>query len=408
MQDMLKPKDDLEEIVYKSGCFLFSPKLQEAACFLIALAVCMFGLGRAACGAETDSLESQIQTIPKQSQAQGAASVSPGQSDSATKPAVVPSVPVEVPTGSASFLRSATDGPAATVVSPVSGDVSSPPSTNVQPRESVVPAPGLKDGSWSTCLASGSETFNRVFEAIAGRAAEKQTQDLLRGVVRIEWVEGSVRLLREDGALLMSGADSGLGHLVGQARHKIAEKVRVTFGELAAKLVEELSTVTAESNRITIPTDGHKSILLEVTQKQDRKFWVKELKLDQPTFEVGESANRTALVNITGVKVVLEAMNLPIDIREFVRYSSNAGDTIYSVGITNPMPKPFVALLGLGHILHIKFKEKSGGAEPIAADDSELKQIPIDSFASEQAPAVEPPSNAQTPIVSPTESTNRF
>ena len=86
---------------------------------------------------------------------------------------------------------------------------------------------------------------------------------------------------------------------------------------------------------------------------------IKAVKLEDISFTVERDQTKSCITNITGVTLMLDAFNLPIEFREFARWKDSDGHNIYSIGIKNPMPHPLISLFGLNEVLHLKFTESS-------------------------------------------------
>lgn len=195
-------------------------------------------------------------------------------------------------------------------------------------------------------------------------------------MVRVERLPDSIRFTKADGQTVDIARDSETGRALFESLDKASAKAARKFGDSVKELIEGFSAVTLENgNRVVISRSGPQVIKIETKQKQEKKYWVKELRLNEPRFEVVETDGRLAIKNVHGVVVVLEAMGLPIEFRDFGRRMNNDGRTTFLVGIKNPLPRPLVGLLG-GEVLHLKFTESDKNKD-VETDDSEVSNHSI-------------------------------
>jgi hypothetical protein len=96
-------------------------------------------------------------------------------------------------------------------------------------------------------------------------------------------------------------------------------------------------------------------------QKQEKRYWIKELRLEQMTFEIGDRKGVPTIEHVAGLAAVLDAMNIPVELREFAQTVNKHGQKVYLIGIKNPLPRTITGLLGLGDVLHLHFAEHVEG-----------------------------------------------
>lgn len=222
----------------------------------------------------------------------------------------------------------------------------------------------------STSVQTSPEYFAHVLEAITGNEPVQSTKDLLNGVVRFERLPNAIRLTKSDNEVVELGRDSELGSQLFASLESASVKAAKKFGEPVRELIEGISAISLDGNRVSILRTGPDLIQIRTKQKQDKKYWVKELRLSEPTFELSERHGKPAIANVHGVTVVLAAMSIPLEFRDFARKQNSDGRTIFVVGIKNPLPKQLAGLLGI-EVIHLKFTEASTDKR-IETDDSEM------------------------------------
>ena len=129
-----------------------------------------------------------------------------------------------------------------------------------------------------------------------------------------------------------------------------------------------------QDNRILIHRQGPEVVPISLgRQKQEKKLWVKRLKLGDLSFEIGEQPGRQTISNVTGFTVVLDAMDMAIELRDFSRWLNKDGLNVYCVGVKNPIPGPITALLGLPDVLHMRFTEHGRSGKKLVSEDDWFK-----------------------------------
>ncbi len=230
-------------------------------------------------------------------------------------------------------------------------------------------------------MQQGTATFARAAEAIIGEPPGPNTQKLLLGVVKIEHKDDAIVLTREDGETLSLSRDSESGKALLQGIDNCCELARTKFGGTVAETIEHLNGATVVNSTISLQRAGPEIIPVEVKQKQDKKYWIKEIRLGDVTFDVIENNGRPGIGNVNGVTALLDAFGWPIEFKEFERKKSSNGFTQYIVGIRNPIPKALLSLFRLDNVLHLKFTEQDDEKKKIETDDSELVAQPTDTTA---------------------------
>ena len=247
-------------------------------------------------------------------------------------------------------------------------------------------------------MQQGTTIFARAAEAIIGEPPGPNTQKLLLGVVKIEHKVDSIILTREDGEILSLNRDSESGRTLLQGIDKCSDLARAKFGNTVAETIEHLSCATVDKNTISLQRSGPEVIPVEINQKQDKKYWVKEIRLRDITFDVIEHDGRPAIRNVNGVTALLDAFGWPAEFKEFDRKRNSTGFTQYTVGIKNPIPKALLSLFRLDDILHLKFTEHDDEKKKVETDDSEVVAQPPGAMPA-PAPAASgsvPPSTSES------------
>jgi hypothetical protein len=183
---------------------------------------------------------------------------------------------------------------------------------------------------------------------------------MLSGVVRIERVSDGIMLVREhDQPAILIGHDTAFGDTLLNGIDKATNKAGIKFGDPAAAFIAKIHGLSVDGSTIKIDQSGPATIPITIEQKQDKHYWIKAVKLEDISFTVERDQTKSCITNITGVTLMLDAFNLPIEFREFARWKDSDGHNIYSIGIKNPMPHPLISLFGLNEVLHLEFTESS-------------------------------------------------
>jgi len=175
--------------------------------------------------------------------------------------------------------------------------------------------------------------------------------------------------------------DSESGKALLQGIDNCCDLARTKFGNTVAETIGHLNSATADKSTISLRRSGPEVIPVEVKQKQDKKYWIKEIRLNDVTFDVIENNGRPGIGNVNGVTALLDAFGWPIEFKEFERKKSSNGFTQYIVGIKNPIPKALLSLFRLDNVLHLKFTEHDDERKKIETDDSELVAQPTEPTA---------------------------
>lgn len=230
---------------------------------------------------------------------------------------------------------------------------------------------------WSKPLTSGTNGFSRTVEAITGKPVADDMKAFLQGVVSIQRLPDGLKFTREDNETIVLTRDTPFGARVLNAVDEAAEKATRKFGKPAGQMVSKLSGADLEDNHITIRREGAPVVPISIgRQKQEKKLWVKKLKLGDMGFQVSDQSGHSSISNVTGFTVVLSAMDMPLELREFSRSVNEQGLNVYSVGVKNPIPRPISAVLGLNDVVHLRFTEHDQSRRRLDSEDGGLDLTP--------------------------------
>jgi len=234
----------------------------------------------------------------------------------------------------------------------------------------------LQAPAWMKPLPGGNCGFCRAVEAISGKPPADDLKQFLNGVVKIERSGPGVRLYREDSEMLDIQPGTEFGDRLLAGIDHASQKATRKFGKPVGELIAGLSGVTLEGNKISVQRNGSQIVPVVLQkQKQEKRYWVKELKLDEMSFEVYDRNGRPAIKNVSGLVAVLDALSLPIELREFSQSLNKQGLKVYAIGIKNPLPRTVTSLLGLGEVLHLHFAEHPQGKhKTVDTQDNELDE----------------------------------
>lgn len=272
---------------------------------------------------------------------------------------------------------------------------------HVVPGQTADPAPIPNNPN-----AVGNFVLLQAIEAVTGDRTDDTITKILTGVVRIERNDDGIKLTKETDTPIVIGHDTTFGDTLLNGIDKATTKARAKFGDPAADFVKGIHAVSVDGTKVKVEKDGPTTIDITVLQKQEKHYWVKAVKIDDVSFDVAREPQTCAITNITGVSVILDAVNLPIEIREFRRWRDSSGQNVYSVGIKNPIPHPIVALFRLDEVLHLKFTDHGGNARPIDTtgieefnNSAQTTQPPglSDLMLNSQQPTADQPTDSHVP-----------
>jgi hypothetical protein len=229
---------------------------------------------------------------------------------------------------------------------------------------------------WSKQLSIGNDGFARAVEAISGNPVGDDMRRFLLGVTTIERCDdGNVKLTREDNESIVLSHGSGFGDRILNAVEQAPIKATKKFGKPVGDMVTALTSVHLDGNRVMISREGPPDVPISLSrQKQERKLWVKQLKLGDLAFDVVEDSGRQNIRNITGFTAVLDALDMSVELRDFSRWLNKDGLNVYQVGVKNPFASPITTLFGLPEVLHLKFTEHGRSGKKLASDDGGLSR----------------------------------
>lgn len=233
------------------------------------------------------------------------------------------------------------------------GDQKGEPTTTAPSDASATPPAALNSQK-----ADSADDLLLALQAVTGEPPSDDMRELLHGVVEIERNGEVFTITRTDGQTdrLERNSDPGkrLFRGIEQASVKMAKKL----GHPVGSILPSITAVHVHGHRVTVKRDGPEVIPIAMKhQKQDKKYWVKEIKLGELSFDVGQHDGVPALQNVEQCSVVMSGTTLPVELRDFCRRLNKHGETVYIVGIKNPLPKMFSAVFGLHDVLHLHFTE---------------------------------------------------
>jgi hypothetical protein len=242
---------------------------------------------------------------------------------------------------------------------------------------------------WSKALKSGNEGLSNAVQAISGKPVKEDMRQFLLGVITIERTDEGIKLTRQDNESIVLSPGTAFGERVLNAIDQASVKATKKFGKSVGELVSGLSSVELQDNRILIHRQGPDLVPISLgRQKQEKKLWVKQLKLGDLSFEIAEQSGRQTICHVTGFTAVLDAMDMPIELRDFSRWLNQDGLNVYCVGVKSPIPSPITALLGLPDVLHMRFTEHGRSGKKLESEDGGLK-MPRHRHKRHQEPAEE-------------------
>jgi hypothetical protein len=216
--------------------------------------------------------------------------------------------------------------------------------------------------SWANPLPAGNQGFCRALEAITGKPPADDLQQFFRGVIKIERDGNGIRMYRQDNQAMEIQPGTEFGDRLLAGIERASQKAAKKFGKPVGDLIAGLSSVTLDENKISVQRTGASVIPIVVQkQKQEKRYWIKELRLEQMTFEIGDRRGVPTIEHVAGLAAVLDAMSIPVELREFAQTVNKHGQKVYLIGIKNPLPRTITGLLGLGDVLHLHFAEHVDG-----------------------------------------------
>jgi len=230
--------------------------------------------------------------------------------------------------------------------------------------------------AWPNPLAAGNQGFCRALEAITGKPPADDLKQFFSGVIKIERSGAGIRLYREDNQTIEIQPGTEFGDRLLTGIDRASQKATKKFGKPVGDLIAGLASVGLDGNKITVQRTGANVVPIVVQkQKQEKRYWIKELRLDEMSFEVRDRNGQPAIENVAGFAAVLDTMSIPLQLREFAQTVNKRAEKVYLIGIKNPLPRTITSLLGLGDVLHLHFAEHvQGKNKKVETEESELDQ----------------------------------
>jgi hypothetical protein len=227
--------------------------------------------------------------------------------------------------------------------------------------------------SWTNPMPSGNQRFCRALEAITGKPSADDLKQFFSGVIKIERHGTGIRVYRQDDQTMDIEPGTEFGDRLLAGIDRASQRAAKKFGRPVGDLIAGLSSVTLVDNKISVQRTGASVIPIVVRkQKQEKRYWIKELRLDQMTFEICDRKGTPTIEHVEGLAAVLDAMSIPVELREFAQTVNRHGQKVYLIGIKNPLPRPITNLLGLGDVLHLHFSEHvEGNDKKVETEENE-------------------------------------
>lgn len=218
---------------------------------------------------------------------------------------------------------------------------------------------GVEPFEWHKPMESGSDTLLRFTRAITGKPTKPETDRLMTGVTEVIFAEEGLIFQRQDSKRLMIPKASVDGQKLCAEWEQAQANAFEQFGPSGREFLQSILMIKeGEDGRVEIVRSGPEELCVDLgRRKLHRAFDLRGIRFRHIVLEMGTIADHPALTNIDGVTILLNApgFTLPVDVKQFCKWKNVDECMDVTVGVKNPLPIPFRALLFMPKIMSFHF-----------------------------------------------------
>lgn len=194
--------------------------------------------------------------------------------------------------------------------------------------------------------------------AMKGKDAQANTKELMHGVSTLSFLPEGLMLTRQDNAKLLVLKTSVEGKKMVDDWETAQRNAEKQFGPNGRAFLASIEEVRQDGDRLEIHRAGRGELLVELGKKKlHHAFDLKAIRFSNIGFEMGEIKGHPALMDLTGVTVLVNApgFTLPVEVKQFCKWKKPSGEMDVTVGVKTPVPGAIRTILFLPRICQFHF-----------------------------------------------------